>query len=48
MNKLGILILGLIFGATAAFASFIAYTILWNSSPVDLLSFVKALEMLIK
>jgi hypothetical protein len=48
MNKLGLIIVGLIFGVTAAFAGFIIYTILWNSSPVDLLTFLKGLETFIK
>ncbi|KOY79891.1 putative quinol oxidase subunit SoxD [Candidatus Acidianus copahuensis] len=32
MTRLGIAILALIFGATAALAAFITYTILWDSS----------------
>lgn len=35
MTRLGIAIVGLIFGVTAAFAAFIIYTILWDSSPIN-------------
>jgi hypothetical protein len=35
MTRLGVIIVGLIFGVTAAFAAFIIYTILWNSSPIN-------------
>ncbi|MCY0850981.1 hypothetical protein [Sulfuracidifex metallicus] len=48
MNKLGLLIIGLIFGATAALAGFIAYTIIWNSSPPDLIELIHTLETFIK
>ncbi|BFH73153.1 hypothetical protein SJAV_10970 [Sulfurisphaera javensis] len=35
MNKLGLAVVLLIFGATAALIAFIVYTILWNSSPIQ-------------
>ena len=34
MTKLGLVILGLIFGGTIAMAIFIAYNILWETMPV--------------
>jgi|GEM_PF-2391754 len=36
LTKLGLFILILIFGSTAAMAAFIAYTMLWDSSPASL------------
>ncbi len=36
VTRLGVAIVALIFAATAALASFIIYTILWDSSPPDL------------
>ncbi|MDT7901644.1 MAG: hypothetical protein RRE78_07095 [Acidianus sp.] len=38
MSRLGIAIVSLIFLATAALAAFIIYTILWDSSPVNLIT----------
>ncbi|WP_187152728.1 hypothetical protein [Acidianus manzaensis] len=45
MSRLGLAIVILIFGVTAALAGFIIYTILWDSSPINLvLPMVKILE----
>ena len=37
MNRLGLAIVMLIFGATAAMIAFLVYTFLWDSSPAKIL-----------
>ncbi|BCU66725.1 hypothetical protein HS7_01620 [Sulfolobales archaeon HS-7] len=39
MTKLGIFILILIFGGTAAMAAFVAYNLIWNTSPMNSILF---------
>ncbi|BCS92303.1 hypothetical protein L3N51_01239 [Metallosphaera sp. J1] len=34
MTKLGLMILAMIFGGTAGIAFFIAYNMIWNTSPI--------------